>query len=50
MITAVYVHSAPTISDHALIKRAVEGSDVISNAQLKVPGVLYTLKSEAKRS
>lgn len=43
MITAIYVHSAPTISDHALIKRAVEGSEVISNAQLKVPSTLYTL-------
>lgn len=43
MITAVYVHSAPTSPQHDLIRRAVEGSEVISNAQLSVPHTLYVL-------
>lgn len=43
MITAVYVHSAPISAQHQLIRRAVEGSEVISNAQLPVPHTLYVL-------
>lgn len=43
MITAVYVHTAPDAAQQQLIKRAVEGSDVISNAQLSVPHTLYVL-------
>lgn len=43
MITAVYVHTAPDSAQQALIKRATEGSEVISNAQLSVPHTLYVL-------
>ena len=43
MITAVYVHSAPTSPQQDLIRRAVQGSEVISNAQLSVPHTLYVL-------
>ena len=41
MITAVYVHTAPDSAQQQLIRRAVEGSEVISNAQLSVPHTLY---------
>ena len=43
MITAVYVHTAPDAVQQQLIRRAVEGSEVISNTQLSVPHVLYVL-------
>ncbi len=43
MITAVYVHSVPDSSQQQLIKRAVEGSEVITNSQLAVPHTLYVL-------
>lgn len=43
MITAVFVNSAPDSPQQQLIKRAVEGSEVISNAQLSVPHTLYVL-------
>lgn len=43
MITAVYVNSALTSEQQALVRRAVEGTDVISNAQLPVPHTLYAL-------
>lgn len=43
MITAVYVHTTPDAAQNDLIKRAVEESDVISNAQLSVPHTLYVL-------
>lgn len=46
MITAVYVHSAPTSEQQNLIRRAVEGTEVISNAQLPVPHTLYTLGNQ----
>lgn len=49
MVTAVYVHSAPTMADHALIRRAVEGSEVISNVQLQVPHTLYMMGEQAGR-
>lgn len=44
MITAVYVNSAPDSAQQQLIRRAVEGSEVISNAQLTVPHTLYVLE------
>lgn len=43
MITAVYVHTAPTSDQVNLIRRAVEGTDVVSNAQLPVPHTLFVL-------
>lgn len=43
MTTAVYVNSAPTSAQQQLIKRAIEGTEVISNAQLSVPHTLYAL-------
>lgn len=43
MITAVYVHTAPKADQVNLIRRAVEGSEVISNTQLSVPHTLYVL-------
>ena len=43
MITAVYVHTAPDSEQQQLIKRAVEGGEVISNAQLSVPHTLYVI-------
>lgn len=44
MVTGVYIHSAPTAPQQELIKRAVQGSEVISNAQLSgVPYTLYVL-------
>lgn len=43
MITAVYVHTAPTSAQQQLINRAIAGSEVISNAQLSVPHTLYVL-------
>lgn len=43
MITAVYVHSTADSAQQELIRRAVEGSKVISNAQLSVPHTLYVL-------
>lgn len=43
MITAVYVNSAPTSAQQQLIRRAVEGTEVISNAQLSIPHTLYAL-------
>lgn len=43
MITAIYVHSAPTSQQQQLIRKAVEGTDTISNAQLPIPHTLYTL-------
>lgn len=43
MITAVYVHSAPTSEQNNLIVKAVAGSEVISNAQLPVPHTVYAL-------
>lgn len=43
MITAVYVHTAPDAEQMNLIRRAIQGSDVISNAQLPVPHTLYVL-------
>lgn len=41
MKTAVYVHTAPDSVQQALIRRAVEGTKVISNVQLPVPHTLY---------
>lgn len=43
MVTAVYVNSAPDSAQQQLIRRAVEGTEVISNAQLSVPHTLYVL-------
>lgn len=43
MITAVYVHTAPDSAQQDLIRRAVQGSEAISNAQLSVPHTLYVL-------
>lgn len=49
MVTAVYVHTVPDAAQQQLIRRAVEDSDVISNAQLSVPHTLYML-GESKAS
>lgn len=43
MITAVFVNSAPDMHQQQLIRRATEGTKVISNAQLAVPHTLYVL-------
>lgn len=43
MITAVYVNSAPDSAQQQLIRRAVEKTEVISNAQLSVPHTLYVI-------
>lgn len=43
MVTAVYVHTTPTPQQADLIRRAVQGTEVISNAQLSVPHTLYVL-------
>lgn len=46
MVTAVYVHTAPDAEQMNLIRRAVEGSEVISNTQLPVPHTLYVFGSK----
>lgn len=43
MVTAVYVNSAPDSNQHQLIRKAVEGTKTISNAQLSIPHTLYVI-------
>ena len=43
MITAVYVHTIVDSTQQNLIQRAVQGSEVISNAQLSIPHTLYAM-------
>lgn len=43
MITAVYVHTSLNAAQQKILRQAVEGSEVISNAQLSMPHTLYVL-------
>lgn len=43
MVTAVYVESALTVQQKKIVSRAVEGSEVISNAQLPEKHTLYII-------
>lgn len=43
MITAVYVHTSLNAAQQKILRQAVEGSEVISNAQLSLPHTLYVL-------